>query len=117
MKNIKFFIFKHKNLSLTNSFGEYKSYNYNGRLNKLCNYIDDKINGEFKEYYYNGCELSELSDNSKHKNLSSTDSFGQLGRICYYVNGKLNGEYKQYNYNRHLQLVCNYIDDKKNGKK
>ena len=64
MKNINFFIFKHKNLSSTNSFGVFKS------------------------YYYNGCELSDNSDNSKHKNLSSTDSFGQLFKICNYIDDK-----------------------------
>jgi antitoxin component YwqK of YwqJK toxin-antitoxin module len=54
--------------------------------------VDGKIEGEYKQYYQNGCELSELSDNSKHKNLSSTDSFGQLYEICNYIDGKLNGK-------------------------
>jgi hypothetical protein len=44
MKNIKFFIFKRKNLSLTNSFGEYKIYCSNGDLSKMCNYVNGKIN-------------------------------------------------------------------------
>jgi antitoxin component YwqK of YwqJK toxin-antitoxin module len=91
MKNFKFFIFKRKNLSLTNSFGEYKLYWENGQLRKIHNYIDGKKNGEYKSYYDNGCELSESSDNSKHKNLLKTDSFGRLGIICNYVNNKLEG--------------------------
>jgi hypothetical protein len=33
-KILNFIIFKHKNLSLTNSFGEYKSYYENGQLKK-----------------------------------------------------------------------------------
>ena len=89
-------------MSLTNSFGEYKLFSPNGELKEICNYIDDKLNGEFKSYYENwqiyiicnyiddikngsyksyhenGCELSYNSDNSKHKNLSTTDSFWQL---------------------------------------
>ena len=32
MKNIGFFISKHKNLSSTNSFGEYKQYILTGQL-------------------------------------------------------------------------------------
>ena len=31
-----------KNLSLTNSFGEYKAYYSNGQLEIICSYIDDK---------------------------------------------------------------------------
>jgi antitoxin component YwqK of YwqJK toxin-antitoxin module len=41
-KIMYFIIFKHKNLSLTNSFGEYKSYNKNGELCEIGNYINDK---------------------------------------------------------------------------
>jgi antitoxin component YwqK of YwqJK toxin-antitoxin module len=39
-KILYFIIFKHKNLSLTNSFGEYKSYEPNGELWNKCNYIN-----------------------------------------------------------------------------
>ena len=39
-KILYFIIFKHKNLSLTNSFGEYKRYYENGQLAEICNYID-----------------------------------------------------------------------------
>jgi len=110
-KILYFIIFKRKNLSLTNSFGIYKT------------------------YHDNGCELSDNSDNSKHKNLSSTDSFGQLFYICNYVDNKKMvknnkilyfiifkrknlsstnsfGEYKSYWDNGKLYIICNYIDDK-----
>jgi antitoxin component YwqK of YwqJK toxin-antitoxin module len=45
-KILYFIIFKRKNLSLTNSFGEYKSYYPIGQLYEICNYIDDKKNGK-----------------------------------------------------------------------
>jgi antitoxin component YwqK of YwqJK toxin-antitoxin module len=45
MKNIKFFVFKHKNLSLTNSFGIFKKYYPTGQLEIETNYINDKKNG------------------------------------------------------------------------
>jgi antitoxin component YwqK of YwqJK toxin-antitoxin module len=45
MKNLIFFIFKRKNLSSTDSFGE---------LKEICNYIDGKLNEVFKSYNYNG---------------------------------------------------------------
>jgi antitoxin component YwqK of YwqJK toxin-antitoxin module len=93
-------------MSSTDSFGE---------LNEICNYIDGKINGEYKSYHYNGCELSDDSDNSKHKNLSSTDSFGELNEICNYIDGKTNGEFKSYHYNGKLNKICNLIDGQING--
>ena len=45
MQNIGFFISKHKNLSSTNSFGEFKSYHSNGQLYNIYNYINDKKEG------------------------------------------------------------------------
>ena len=40
-KILNFIIFKRKNLSLTNSFGIYKLYDYNGIIKNICNYIND----------------------------------------------------------------------------
>jgi antitoxin component YwqK of YwqJK toxin-antitoxin module len=57
-------------LSLTNSFGEFKSYWENGQLYEIFNYIDDKKNGEYKSYHENG----------------------KLDEICYYIDGKRNGK-------------------------
>ena len=37
-----------KNLSSTNSFGEYKSYHMNGQLQAICSYIDGMKNGEIQ---------------------------------------------------------------------
>jgi antitoxin component YwqK of YwqJK toxin-antitoxin module len=44
----------------TNSFGEYKQYHENRRLSCAYTYIDNKKNGEAKEYDENG-ELIEHS--------------------------------------------------------
>ena len=71
-----------KNLSSTNSFGEYKSYHKNGQLWETGSYIDNKINGEYKEYYENG----------------------QLQRIEFYIDGKINGKYKSYHPNGQLRM-------------
>ena len=43
-----------KNLSSTNSFGEYKSYWSNGQLFEIVSFIDDEENGEYKSYWDNG---------------------------------------------------------------
>ena len=90
----------------------------------------------YKRYYQNGCELSLdanlksssddflpqkkdlsifCSDNSKRKNLSSTDSFGQLKEICSYIDGGINGEYKRYYESGKILNICSYIGGIKNG--
>ena len=55
--------------------GEYKNYDYNGKLWVHCYYKDDKYHGIYKYYYTNG----------------------NLFNICNYINGKLHGEDKLYN--------------------
>ena len=50
--------------------GLYKKYYSNGQLWVIRNYIDGKLNGEYKTYVY-----------------------GQLSSICNYIDGKENGEY------------------------
>ena len=34
--------------------GEYKCYHINGQLKIMCNYVDEKINGEYKQYSEDG---------------------------------------------------------------
>ncbi len=48
-----------KNLSSTNSFGEYKIYYESGQLYEIISFIDDNINGNWKVYHENG-ELKEI---------------------------------------------------------
>ena len=69
--------------------GIYKKYHYDGRqIFVICNYINDKINGEYKLYWENG----------------------QLSEICYYFNGKKDGEFKKYYKSGQLYEIYNYID-------
>ncbi len=74
--------------------GTYKEYYTNGKISKICNYVDDKLNGEHKVFSTSG-----------------------LFNICNYVNGKKNGEYKQYftSQSQNLYYSCNYINDLRNG--
>ncbi len=53
--------------------GEYKRYYSNGQLHIICTYIDDLENGIYKEYY---------------DNLLKKDSIGDLKEMCNCVNGK-----------------------------
>ena len=90
-----------------------REYYKTGELKSECFEINDRKNGEYKKYYENGSELS--LDNSKRKNLSSTDSFGQLKEICSYIDGGINGEYKRYYESGKILNICSYIGGIKNG--
>jgi antitoxin component YwqK of YwqJK toxin-antitoxin module len=90
-----------------------RTYYSSGELKSEVFILNDKMNGEYKEYYENGCELTNV--NSKRKNQSSIDSFGQLKIICSYTNGKMHGEYKLYYSNGQLFYKWLYIDGKING--
>ncbi len=69
----------------------YESINFIGQLCKICNYTDNKLNGEYKEYYMNG----------------------QLYKICNYINDKINGEYKEYYINGQLRCIFYYDNGRK----
>ena len=47
------------------------------------------MNGIFKSYHYNGCELTNV--NSKRENLSSTNSLGQLNEELNYIDNERQG--------------------------
>ncbi len=63
---------------------------------KICSYIDDKKNGEYKEYYEDGqlCNIYIYS-------LIDGKLNGKF-KICSYIDDKINGEYKKYNENGDL---------------
>jgi len=66
----------------------YPSLDNKKQLCKTCYYIDNKLHGEYKEYYING----------------------QLYKICNYIDGKLHGEYKTYYQSNDIYESYNYID-------
>jgi antitoxin component YwqK of YwqJK toxin-antitoxin module len=78
-------------LSSTNSLGQ---------LREEVNYIDHKMNGIYKLYWENGCELTNV--NSKRENLLKTNSLGQLREEVNYIDDKMNGIYKKYDKNGQL---------------
>jgi antitoxin component YwqK of YwqJK toxin-antitoxin module len=60
----------------------------------MCNYVNDKLNGEYKRYYSNGqlhiiCTyVNDLENGTYKEYLLKTDSIGELKEICNCVNGK-----------------------------
>ena len=74
--------------------GEYRQYTENGNLQKICNFINNKINGKCIEYYEDSC---------------------QIHYICNLIYGVLNGEYKVYYDNGQICEEYMYINGKKEG--
>ena len=73
--------------------------------------LNGKINGIYREYHDNGCELTNV--NSKRENLSLINSLGQLYSEVNYIDGKKNGIEKSYHDNGQLMEEVNYINGKK----
>ena len=71
----------------------YYDYEKKLRIMSIKPYIDNKLNGEIKNYY----------------------DLGQLNWICIYIDDMANGEYKQYYKNGKINIICNFIDNKLNG--
>ena len=90
------------------------SINSSEQLFRIGNYIDDKLQGECREYYVNG-ELSVICNYINHKLQGEYKSYydnRELLEICNYINDKKEGEYKSYYENGKLLNICNYINDK-----
>lgn len=60
----------------------------NGILWKICNYVNGKANGEYRDYHLNG----------------------NLATICNYVDGRANGEYKRYDEEGNLIKTEYYVN-------
>ena len=74
--------------------GIYKEYYYNGEIWQKVNYINNLKEGVYKTYYISGQLYEEVN----------------------YINGKREGIYKAYHRNGQTFGECNYIDDKVEGK-
>jgi antitoxin component YwqK of YwqJK toxin-antitoxin module len=72
--------------------GEFKKFNLNGDLIYICNYVNNRKNGEELNYYYNNPNVLESKTN--------------------YVNGKRNGIYIVYDERGEMINETFYIDDK-----
>lgn len=97
--------------------GIYTSYYYDGFVERKCNYIDGKLNGNCRDYDLNGIlciECNYIDD--KIIGVYTEYYNGFVRRECIYIDGKLNGVAKEFNYiNRNLAHECNYVDGKLNG--
>lgn len=72
--------------------GVFKKFNKEGDLIYICNYVNNRKNGEELIYSYNNHNILESKIN--------------------YVNGKKNGKFIYYDKNGNISQECIYIDDK-----
>lgn len=98
--------------------GEWTQYYINGNIQAKVNYIDDELNGDYKEYYEN----KKLKIEGKYKNnlpegewkyYSDEDN---LLSIIRYKNGMLNGIKEDYYLNGILSREMEFKDNLPNGK-
>jgi len=98
--------------------GEYKSYHYNGKIDESIMYIDGKKNGESKRYHSNG-QLEYIQTYINDKINGECKSYyknGVLENVYTKINDKINGEFKSYHENGKLKESRMYIDGKLCGK-
>ena len=91
-----------------------KRYYKCGCLMALCNYVNGKLNGEYKTFYntckkYNneGNNISCICyyiDDKKNGLYQTFYNTGQKWKIINYIDGEIVGEYKSYARNGNLQL-------------
>ena len=72
--------------------GIYTSYDIEGNITTVCNYVNGKKNGICYEYM-----------------------IGKISNISYYVDDKLEGDSRGYFLNGSLSSIINYKNNKKNG--
>ena len=71
-----------------------KTWYYNGKIDKIFNYENGKLNGDYKYF----------------------DNKGKLIEKCNYLNGKLNGDYEQFYFkNGNLYIKTTYKNDLLHG--
>jgi antitoxin component YwqK of YwqJK toxin-antitoxin module len=88
------------------------------KIKMKSNYVEDKFEGEYIEYYDNGVVMEERNylygkTNGVCKEYKRN---GKLYIESTYKNGKKEGNYKEYNDNGEVVKECNYLNDKLEGK-
>ncbi len=101
--------------------GEYKEWFSHGQLKKQTTFVDGKIKGENKEWFYlnvvNNLLLVEHTwvDDVLHGKYKEWFDNGQLKVQTTYVKGKLHGEYKSWRYTGEHQVETTYEKGKLHG--
>ncbi len=93
--------------------GEYKQYYPDGQISMVHNYVNNKIHGESIHYFRSGkvSTRSHRINNSLEGETIIYYDNGQPKTICNYKNGDLDGEFKYYDYNGQLKATYTYIRD------
>ncbi len=101
--------------------GKFEEYEY-GRIRTICYYVDDELDGEYKEFYSNG-KLSMHRNYVKGK-IEGEDlgyfhsNEGDIGPLCkksYYMNGILEGNSEIFYENNKLKFFNTFKNGKLDG--
>lgn len=100
-----------------NKNGAWISYYPNdGKIKKIENYINGKLNGPTLEFSNRGAIDTRTSyKNGVKHGLSGTYKFGRAVKETQFANGKIDGVHKEYFNNGKLQKEVHFKNDKQHG--
>lgn len=99
--------------------GKCKVYYSNGNINVICNYVNNKLNGEYINYFCNTpgqiYDIGYFLDGKRQGECKRYYDNGQLLEIYYCVNNKRHGEYLSYYRDGTMLQNINYNNGRKDG--
>mgnify|MGYP000896226819 CR=1 FL=1 len=97
--------------------GKWKYYYPNGIVKENCNFKNDKLDGEYFKYAYNGKPLQKLMyKEGKYDGLQTLYHInGSIKNTYSYVNGLISGEETEYHTNGKIKYKALLTDEKLSG--
>jgi antitoxin component YwqK of YwqJK toxin-antitoxin module len=101
--------------------GEYIERGMHGDLEIKANYVDDKLEGIYEEYYgtLNGIDFLKIKatykNNEKNGEYEEYHTQGELKISTTYKDNEKNGKYLEYYESGIVKIECEYLDDDKEG--
>jgi antitoxin component YwqK of YwqJK toxin-antitoxin module/Tfp pilus assembly protein PilF len=97
--------------------GNYTDYHKNGKVSRVMQIADGKLNGSYKDHFDNG-QLKEdgtFKNGNRHGQFKNYYENGKLYTLLNYKDGELDGPYEEYNELGELISKVNYKDGKRHG--
>jgi len=99
--------------------GQHKIFNREGKIKEIFTYDNGELHGKYICYEPQIQKLSMIECNYVHNKKDGTfNEYWKNGRLfstCTYVNNDITGKYIEYNENGSKRYICNYFTNLKNG--
>jgi len=95
-----------------------KYYYSNGKPQLIMNYVDDRLDGLYEKFAFNGLktETTMYSNGLKNGESKEFDEFGNLKISVFYLNDTIHGEFKEYYSNGQIRVSGHYNHGMYDGK-